>query len=243
MSESYCSNKPAFFLVLAFALALSPVAAHAAVEVRDVLTVSGNTIMLSARTGGGFFSEGGQLVEFLVDGESMGKTLSGGDAIAYMEYTAKGPGKYKIQVRSETDEDNGMLLVSGKGAQVLVIDVFSSLLKDPIGRLPRARAKEALIALGEKYTIIYLHNRFLGPSVVRGWIRKNELPDWPVLDNRIGAHIRRFEKMGLSVKAIVIGTEMLIAGGSGDARVFSFEKIKGTEHVSSWDDIRESLED
>ncbi len=68
-----------------FAL-LSPADALAEVVVQDMVSPVGREVMLRAETKGGFFSKGGALVEFFVDGKSVGKNLSGGDGLAYLQF-------------------------------------------------------------------------------------------------------------------------------------------------------------
>lgn len=242
MSENFCSNKkPLFTLALTFVLAIFPLVASASVEVRDMVTVKGNTVMLSARTGGAFLSEGGKVVEFSVNGKLLGGTLSGGDAVAYMEFTANDKGLHEILARSGGDEDKGLLLVVEPGTKVLLVDVAGALFKDPIGRAPRDDTLEALKALETEYQMIYLHSRLFGLKHARKWLKDNGFPSMPVTAYQKGRTVRRLRQMGLSVEAIVTGPTVIGEILESDVKVFTFDK-KGTgEHVSGWEEVREAL--
>ncbi len=241
MSESYCSNKPSFTLALTFVLAMFPLIASASVEVRDIVTVKGSTVMLSARTGGAFLSEGGKVVEFSVGGKLLGKTISGGDAVAYMEFTANDEGLHELLARSGVDEDRGLLLVAEPGTRVLLVDVAGALFKDPIGRAPRDDALEVLKALGTRYQIICLHSRLFGLKHVRQWLKDNGFPPMPVIVYQKGRTLRRLRKMGLSVEAIVTGPTVMGEVLEDDVKVFTFDKKGAGEHVSGWEEVQEAL--
>ncbi len=49
---------------------------------------------------GKLFSKGGELVEFFVDRESIGKTLSGGDGVAFKAFIPAKTGLHQIRVNS-----------------------------------------------------------------------------------------------------------------------------------------------
>ncbi len=206
-----------------------------------MVTVKGSTVMLSARTGGTFFAEGGELVEFSVSGKALGKTLSGGDAVAYMEFTAKQKGLHEILARSGGDEDKGLLLVAEPGTNVLLVDVAGALFKDPIGHNPRDDALEVLKALGSRYQIIYLHSRLFGLKLARKWLKDNGFPAMPVTLYQKGRSIRRLRRMGLSVEAIVTGPVVMGEVLERDVKVFTFDKEGTGEHVSTWEEVREAL--
>lgn len=248
MSESSCSSKPAFTLALAIVLAMAPVmfplVASASVEVRDTVTVKGRSVMLSARTGGTFLSigaEGGKVVEFSVEGKVIGKTLSGGDAVAYMEYTSKKKGLYELLARSGRDENMGLLLVAESGASVLLVDVAGALFKDPIGRDSRDDTLEALKTLGSRYQIIYLYSRLFGLKHARKWLRDKGFPLMPVLGYQQGRTVRHLRLMGLSVEAIVTGPVVIGGIQEMDVKVFTFDKEGEGEQVSTWEEVREAL--
>ncbi len=244
MSESYCSNKLTLTLALVFVLALYPLIASASVEVRDIVTVKGSSVMLSAKTGGTFLSigaKGGKLVEFSVSGKALGTTLSGGDAVAYMEFTTKDVGLHEILVRSGDDQDKGLLLVAEAGARILLVDVAGALFKDPIGRDPRDDALDAINALEAEYRIIYLHSRLFGLKHARKWLKDNGFPSMPVIGYQKERSVRRLRRMGLSVEAIVTGPVVIGVVAESDVKVFTFDKKGEGEHVSGWEDVRDAL--
>ena len=70
------------FILSAPLFGICPDAALSRVFVYDDVALKGREVMLRAETRGMFFSRGGEIVEFIVDGRSIGKNLSGRDGFA-----------------------------------------------------------------------------------------------------------------------------------------------------------------
>ncbi len=211
-------------LVLAMSIVIIPAISQAGVVVRDSVTVQNKPVMLSARTSGTFLAKGGVLVEFLLDGSSLGKTLSGGDGIAYMEYTPGPLGNHVLTARAGKDADDGALLVSGAGDAVVFIDVMGALFKDPLGRDQQEGSLEAINELGGKFHFVYLYSVLPGLKITRSWLLREDFPRWPVLDIRGGRTVRRLEEMGLRVHALVLGPEMAKMVKAKDRKIYSLYK-------------------
>ena len=113
-----------FLAILALILLFS-VESYAEVVFYDSVCLKDEKIMLKAVTKGKIFSKGGQMVEFSVNGKSIGKSLSGGDGAAFKEFRAEKSGLHKVSVVSGKDKDSGFLL-SLKKAQRL----FSLMLRE-----------------------------------------------------------------------------------------------------------------
>ena len=71
------------FIGLAILFCVFPATALSRVTVYDTVVIEGQKVMLRAETSGILFRKGGELVEFCIDGKSIGKTLSGGDGVAF----------------------------------------------------------------------------------------------------------------------------------------------------------------
>jgi hypothetical protein len=85
------------FIIFFIHLIMVPVALSE-ISVYDIVTISGRAVMLRAETKAGFFAEGGSLVEFFINGRSIGKNLSGGDGIAFKPFVPVREGTYKLRV-------------------------------------------------------------------------------------------------------------------------------------------------
>ena len=91
----------AFISVVVFfifpALAVSDVIVH------DMVVRSGNEVMLKAEVKGKLFSKGGVTVEFFVNGKSIGKSLSGGDGLAFKQFVPHVTSLYKVKRMERED--------------------------------------------------------------------------------------------------------------------------------------------
>ncbi|HXX53248.1 MAG TPA: hypothetical protein VEI28_01615, partial [Thermodesulfovibrionales bacterium] len=89
-----------WFICSSLIVFIVPKDAVAEVVVSDMIGQKGYRVMLKAQTKGTLFSQGGKLVEFLIDGKSIGHVLSGGDGLAFKQYTPLEPGIYRITAKS-----------------------------------------------------------------------------------------------------------------------------------------------
>jgi hypothetical protein len=104
-----------------------PDIAFSEIIVHDTVAPKGQESMLTVETKGKLFREGGELVEFFVDGKSLGKSLSGGDGFAFKRLVPSRAGIYRITVKSKREEGQGLLLSLRKGDGILFVDVEGSL--------------------------------------------------------------------------------------------------------------------
>jgi len=230
---------PAILLALIVTL---PAVAHAEVVVRDDVAVAGESVMLGARTKGRLLARGGELVEFAVDGVSLGKNLSGGDGWAYRAFTPKRAKLYEIRAASGEDKGAGYLLAVKKGGGVLFIDVRGALFSSPFSRKPMPGSLEAVKRLGEKLPIVYLYAD-LPESASRAWLRENGFPPAPLLGWRGGGVFDYVSDKGLKVKAVVGSPSVAESALGFDARAFTFERSASDDvmEVDSWDDVEKEM--
>ena len=104
-------------ILLAFILSVSlfgicPSQAVSRVFLYDTVALKGQEVMLRAETKGKFLSKSGEVVEFIVDGKSIGKSLSGRDGFAVKTFVPAKTGFYKINVKSGDDKDSCLLYTS-----------------------------------------------------------------------------------------------------------------------------------
>ncbi|HKZ56501.1 MAG TPA: hypothetical protein VJ024_02245, partial [Thermodesulfovibrionales bacterium] len=68
---------------------ISPTKAFPDIIIHDIVVPAGKEVMLRAEVKGKLFRKGGELIEFFVNGKSIGKSLSGGDGFAYKQFIPK----------------------------------------------------------------------------------------------------------------------------------------------------------
>ena len=154
----------------------------------------GREVMLRAETKSGFFSKGGTLVEFFIDGKSAGKKLSGGDGVAYLPFVPARTGLHKIKVQSEGDRDEGLLLVVKGSTQLVLIDVEGSLREPSSFALkPRSGSVQAVKKINRTYPVVFLWTGFIGLGATKSWLKENGFPEAPLLSWSRG---EVFEAMG-----------------------------------------------
>jgi hypothetical protein len=91
-------------------------------------------ILIKAETKKGYFAKGGQVVEFSVNGKSIGSVLSGGDGVAYKIFKTGRAGLYTVTAKSGKDTGRGYIMVLKKGTSLVFVDVEGSLLAAPFAK-------------------------------------------------------------------------------------------------------------
>jgi|GEM_PF-292793 len=220
-----------------------PLPCNGAVFVDDGLCVVNRETMLKAKTKKGIFSRGGVIVEFFINGRSIGKALSGGDGIAYKTYTFNKRGLKKIEARLEKGrvEEAGIakILCLEKGEEILLIDV-ETLRINPFSSLPMKYSKDVLKRLSRKFPIVYVQTGLGSRKKIEEWLSKNGYPSAPLLGLYEGLFSDILD-LGLRIRAVV-GTEKVVEMAlSHGLRAITFEDIEGTVEVNSWLEIEKRL--
>ena len=175
------------------------------VLVSDVLTTPGQPVQLQARV----FEEsllgreiglGGETLEFLVERQIVGTTMTGGDGRAFLEYAPRMRGNFTVTVR--VPESPRVLSAEGKGLlaswerkkPILLIDLVSVMAKkdNPELPLPTFPINFSLTDLGEAdndapneleklgrfyYNLVYLFRSEAGDKkTLQEWIRTHQFP-------------------------------------------------------------------
>lgn len=222
--------------------ALFPARALSGVVVHDIVVVKDRKIMLRAETRGKLFSRGGELVEFFVDGKSIGKNLSGGDGIAFKPFVPESTGIHQIRVRSNAEEGTGLLLCLDRGSAIVFVDVEGTLFGEPFPVKPRQGSQEAIGKICERFPVVFLQTSFVGLRVVKGWLEENEFEASPVVEWRQGALLDEMAEKGLKTKAIIAGPKVIETWKGHRPLTFSFERVEGAERVKDWEEISSKLE-
>ena len=229
---------PLISLFLLRAILLSPTGALAEVAVSDLVAPAGQEVMLRAETKSGFFSKGGTLVEFFIDGKSAGKKLSGGDGMAFLPFVPARTGLHKIAAQSEGDRDDGLLLAVKGSTQLVVIDVEGSLREPSSFALkPRSGSVPVVKKINRTYPVVFLWTEFVGLGAVKSWLKENGFPAAPLLPWSRGEVFETIGEKHLNIRAI-IGKPDVVQSAKGYApRAFSFEAAGDAEAVQDWDEI------
>ena len=225
-------------------IVLSAIFASAALSdivVYDVVALKGKEVILKAETRGTLLSRGGELVEFFVNGKSIGKNLSGGDGFAVKRFVPLKAGLNKILVKSGDDKDSGVLLALPKNAKIVFVDVEGSLLEGPFVITVRPGSRKALEKIQKRFPIVFLQKGFLNVMALRLWLKKNDFPDAPVLPWSRGAVFDELKEKDLKIKAIIGGPDVIESAEAYKPRAFSFDSVEDAEVVEDWEEIEKKL--
>ena len=193
--------------------------------------------MLRAETKSGFFSEGGALVEFFIDGKSAGKKLSGGDGVAYLPFVPARTGLHKIAAQSEGDRDEGLLLVVKGSTQLVVIDVEGGLIERSFSLKPRAGSVQAVKKINRRYPVVFLWTEFIGLSSMKSWLKENGFPAAPLLSWSRGEVFEAIREKRLKIRAVIGSPDVVQSAKGYTSRAFSFAAAGDAEAVQDWDEI------
>lgn len=218
-----------------------PVEARAEVQVYDDIVAKGTSVMLRAETKGKFFKEGGKVVEFMVDGDSIGRTLSGGDAIAYQEYYIDRAGLLKITVKSGEQKDEGFVLSIYKGEGIIFIHVEVALFESVLSKRPSEGSLEAIDRISRKFHMAYLTSLPVGTGLLRKRLREIGFSDAPLIEFDGGRAFSDIASRGLKVKAVIGDSQVVSAAIEHGAEVYSFREVEGAKEVRNWKEMEEIL--
>jgi hypothetical protein len=218
-----------------------PLSANADVLFRDDVVLKGKSVMLVAETRGRFFKSGGEIVEFLVESEFLGRSLSGGDGMAYREFTPKREGLYEITVKSGEDDSKGLVLSIQKDTEIVFIDVAGGLFESIISRRPREGSKAAVDKIIEGVPVVYLNMLPAGKTLMSDWLKKNGFPSSPLLGWEGGDVFSSLVEKGFRVKAVIGSPEVIASAKEFDAALFTFQNAEDATEVSEWKEIEEVL--
>ena len=227
-----------FFLLLVLAL---PGSVCAEIFVHDTVALSREEVLIKAEAKSGYFAKGGQIVEFSINGKSIGRVLSGGDGIAYKTFRTGRPGMYTVIARCGKDTGSGVLLVLKKGSEGVFIDIEGSLLATPFAKKPIKSSRQAINKIMNIYPVVYLHTGSFGTRAVREWLRKNRFPATAVVPWEMGEIFAALHKKGIRIKA-VIGSEAVIESANAyKPAVFGFDEQDSTKNLNTWQEIEKKL--
>lgn len=217
----------------------------ATILVRDTLMAPGQPATIEAKLVSRrlmlIAALGGELLELVVDGNIVAKSLTGGDGRAFLPYTTKAQGLAPVHVRIgnsprvEQAEGQANLAVWEKRQPILVIEL-SSLFDEPApSRIPpigmgmeseRRPMPEAADELGKLtqfyYKVIYVVTASVGidglqkSAEARDWLKQHKFPTGYVLalpadPNALGSKIDELHAAGWRTVKIGIGRSKAFA--------------------------------
>jgi hypothetical protein len=228
------------FILSAALFGICPDAALSRVFVYDDVALKGQEVMLRAETRGTLLSKGGEVVEFIVDGRSIGKNLSGRDGFAVKGFVPARTGLYKINVKSGEDKDSGILLALEKKTRIVFIDVGGSLLEGPF-EAEKPGSSKAVTRIHKRLPIVYLLKGLLSVEATRTWLKKNNFPVAPILPWRQGDVFGEIKERDLQIKAVIGGPDVIESAQKYKPLAFSFDSVEDAEVVENWREIEKKL--
>jgi hypothetical protein len=213
----------AFFLL---AVPAHPVSARpsATIIAFDQLIQPNRSVRLAVRlvTGGLSFVRrpiSGERIEFMVEGRSLGQTLTGGDGMAVRRFTPSKPGLYVITVRlvenPRYEADAAELVVACRKASNPILPVVLSSVRTPsqppavpFSPAPSSEAMpeaaQVLSKLSDRYQLVYIEtgDEALGPEA-KDWLAREDFPPAPLFVWKLpGEADRRAERFAERLQEI-----------------------------------------
>lgn len=215
----------------------------------DQLSQPNQSVRLSVRlvTGGLSFVHrpiSGERIEFMLEGRSLGQTLTGGDGMAVKQFTPSKPGLYLITVRlvdnPRYEADPAEFYVACRRASHPILLIALSSVRTP-SRPPAVpfspapsseampEAAKILSKLSDRYQLVYLEtgDETLGPET-KDWLARQDFPPaplfvWPLptesaqREERFAERLQEFRDEGW--KNIPAGITRSMADAEGLARM------------------------
>ena len=239
MIHVHKKNSLILFLAIQI-LFFMPPAIQAAVIVFDRVTTVGTSVYLKVLTKGKFFAEGGQRITFYLEGQQLGKTLTGGDDYGFLKVTPERKGMQEIEVQTEKDKGNGHLLVLGRDEKVIVIEIEGSLKTSLYSESIRAESRKAVKALSRSYKIIYL-SRFLGFNISRTWLQNEKLPVSVVLPWHGIDTLEDLKENGINLWVFIGSAALISTSSEYFEKSYSFEETETGKMLENWAEVEDLL--
>ena len=229
-----------FFFLIIVLLSFPVNTAFADVVVFDNVVPVNKTIKLKALTKGRFFTEGGKLVTFYVEGKKIGTTLSGGDGFAFFKYTPSSQGIINIKVEAGDEGDEGVILAAGKKDNIVIIEIESILLENIFSRKAIKDSNESLKQLSENFRILYI-TTMIGARESRKWLKEKGFPVFPVFKWEGVEMLNELREQGIEVYAIIASPAVLSEASDINKR-FSFNETEDATEVKDLPDFLNQLQ-
>ncbi|KJR40613.1 secreted protein [Candidatus Magnetoovum chiemensis] len=234
--------------------AVYPSSAHSSCLIYDALTLPSKPILLNAQFKNMLTPKGGSLVNFYVNDKLIGKTLTGLDGYAYLEYAHNTASIISTTVKGNNDTCSANLLIIKPTDSVIVLDIENTLMRNsyktfamkllnekPINDKSNDNSKEILKNLALKYPIIYVVTLF-GIDTVRHWLKKNQYPSSVVLSYDNGNVFEELKDKTIQIAAIIGSPEFIQDSEEYSKLRLTFDDYDDDDLiVDDWEDIEKKL--
>jgi hypothetical protein len=228
-------------ILISLSLCVVPPPAWSRVVVHDLVVPKAQNALLQIETKGRFFPKGGEQVEVFVGGTSLGKTLSGGDGMAYKPFVPKKAGLYPIEARWGEKIGAGALLALNQNAAIVLVDVEGALLNNPITRQPLPGSRHALETIAKQQPVVFLRTGLVWVEAIKGWLAEHAYAQTPVLPWNGGAVLDDMADKGITVKAFICGANLVDPAAGRAEIIFCFDEVEGSVRVTTWQEIVDRL--
>ncbi len=229
-------------LIWFYALFLTfPSGALPEVIVHDIIAIKGEDVELTAETRGRFFRQAGEVVEFSVNGKSLGKSLSGGDGVAFRTFIPMKASLYRIAVKADQDEGYGLLLSLKKASGIVFVDVEASLMEELFSGKPKQGSQTAIKDIQRRFPVVFLRTGMLSAKTVKAWLKEHGFIESPLLPWKQGAVFDDITGKGFRIRAIIGGPDVIESAKGYATSAFSFEEAENAREVKDWEKIRKEL--
>ncbi|MGQ9569905.1 MAG: hypothetical protein ACUVUQ_03495 [Thermodesulfovibrionales bacterium] len=223
-----------------FLFFVSPSIAMSKVIVHDIVVPTWKEVMLKVEVKGKLFKKGGEIVEFFVNGKTVGKSLTGGDGFAFKQFIPSKPAIYKVSARSYKEEGKGLLLSLRKGSSIVFVDVEGSLFES-FTRKPRKESHKDIKEINKKLPVIFLKTSLMTMESVKEWLKKNGFADSPLILWNEGKVFSEFVAEGFKIKAVIGGSDVINSAKEHKPLLFSFNESEDAIEVNDWNEIKKRL--
>jgi hypothetical protein len=224
-------------ILITLLITVYPIAVMAEVIIHDSVTIENEEATIKAETKGRFFPKGGQIVEFFVEGKSIGKTLSGGDGFAFKSFAPVKKGLFEIVAQYGDDRDSGVILAVRRNIRIVFIDIEGSFLTNPFARKSLETGRTAIKKIIKEYPVVYLQTGVTGTKLLRKWLRNNDFPASPVLPWQRGAILNYVKGKGIGIKALIGGQKVIESAKRYEIKTFIIDSLDDKARQKKWEGI------
>ena len=211
-----------------------------AVIVYDQVTTVNTPVYLKVLTKGKIFADGGRLVEFFLDDQSLGKNLTGGDGYGYRKYVPQRAGIIKVRATSDGESGNGIVLVMKKSEKAILIEIEGGFKDAVVSDIAAGAGRQAVEEMLKKFRVIYL-SRNTGIRMARTWLDEIEMPDAPVLRWKGAQTLSALKEKGIQLHAIIGAAGVIEAAADHVDKRYTFDKTQKGQTVRDWHELMSKL--
>lgn len=237
------ARRNAYLVGMALLGWLWPLAApcRADVLVYDRVTTVGTPVNLAVRTTTFFMADGGRLVDIWLDNERPSRIMTGGDGYGYLRLTPPRAGLFKIAARSHGNDASGLLLVLEKTDRVVLVESETVLREIQLRPDARENCRMTFETLRQRFRLIFVY-RFLGADFSRSGLEKEGLSPSVVIPWEGAKSLESLRRQEVQIYAVIGSAATVAAAGAKVPRRISFEKARGAQTVSKWEELAKALE-